>query len=389
MSSVTNAPSIPSSSNILNPGISSNLRNTFLTAAISIKSVCERPQTIIAIGGALCITGTVLLCVTTGVIAIVGGAVLGAGLGVGAVYLGGHVLHGLKRFCSGSKKSNDSAKLEKPSAPPEVLSSSSSNPPSSLLPSKVSPVSLILPSPQVSSHTVPLAPPETPSCSKDSFSCSTLFYDLSENNGIIIERTRKDFEFLMKEIHSIDKDGNLNYQKISMPKSTRDIYINHNTGVGFKVFVGESAGLMIDKFRYTDLRLNDIYYDDEFYEGRYKEQIDYQVINFYEDGVRKIFNSVTKFKIIPGFENLSEDELIPRTTIKMLKEMGYIPHDIKSTNYIKVKHNDTYDYIPIDAKYIGRLGSDTFRTRLVNDLREVDIIYKNRLNKVSFIDETK
>ncbi|EJL6278991.1 hypothetical protein NMR61_003626 [Vibrio cholerae] len=51
--------------------------------------------------------------------------------------------------------------------------------------------------------------------------------------------------------------------------------------------------------------------------------------------------------------------------------MGFMPFDIKPDNFVKVKNdNDQYEYVPIDAKLIGKINTGSFRTVRVLELRE-------------------
>ncbi|CAI2325578.1 hypothetical protein IFVP408_C2120307 [Vibrio parahaemolyticus] len=72
---------------------------------------------------------------------------------------------------------------------------------------------------------------------------------------------------------------------------------------------------------------------------------------------------VFRFELIPGTKVLSMVEKIPSSTLCMMEKFGYMPFDVKPDNFMKVLNaNNQYDYLPIDAKQIGKFGSNSMRT---------------------------
>ncbi len=56
----------------------------------------------------------------------------------------------------------------------------------------------------------------------------------------------------------------------------------------------------------------------------------------------------------------------------MMEKCGYMPFDVKPDNFVKVLNaNNQYDYLLIDAKQIGKLGSNSMRTQDVIELKRM------------------
>ncbi|CAH0539699.1 hypothetical protein [Vibrio marisflavi] len=131
----------------------------------------------------------------------------------------------------------------------------------------------------------------------------------------------------------------------------RTTYIDTDLGFGYKIakqkYLNKAA-----KMSNEDLRLNEIYNSDMFYNGRYKQRGQVQVVN--NIGSIETSEGITRFILFKNAEKLSEGEKIPMSAVTMLQNMGFNPIDLKPSNFVKVKFNGRYDYIPIDAKYIGR-----------------------------------
>ncbi|HGS4916852.1 TPA: hypothetical protein ACMDSN_001264 [Vibrio cholerae] len=150
----------------------------------------------------------------------------------------------------------------------------------------------------------------------------------------------------------------------------RVVYIDKETGFGIKVMKKESTW---GQFKDWDIRLNALYKDEMFYSGKYAEFGCYKTLTIIDDMVDNASRapiSVTYFRKIPNAEKLRRWDQVPLSTLLTLESMGYQPFDIKPDNFVKIINGDNYDYLPIDAKLIGKLRSNSVRSIRVRDLRE-------------------
>ncbi|EGQ8390344.1 TPA: hypothetical protein ACMDPN_001030 [Vibrio cholerae] len=148
----------------------------------------------------------------------------------------------------------------------------------------------------------------------------------------------------------------------------RIVYIDDDTGFGLKILKNDSSW---SKCFAADLRLNELYQDKRFYSGRYAAFSKYKIVHIEDDVFDGKFIKAIFFRKIPGCEPLSRWDQIPLSILLKLESMGFMPFDIKPDNFVKVKNdNDQYEYVPIDAKLIGKINTGSFRTIRVLELRE-------------------
>lgn len=155
-------------------------------------------------------------------------------------------------------------------------------------------------------------------------------------------------------------------------------YIERLTGIGYKI--KENKFLL-----QRDLRLNAIYSDDNFYNGRFKEHACFQFIEIEGDTPNNTIE-VMMYKPIPNAKPLSEGERVPHSTLENLAKLGYYIHNVRLQDFAKVfnPHTDRDDYIPVNAKFIGQKESDTVRSRNIRQAKVVDKdLYENPMN-ISF-----
>ncbi len=160
--------------------------------------------------------------------------------------------------------------------------------------------------------------------------------------------------------------------------SHRDVYINKETGIGYKIrknIQNTHAASLKDNelLNSDDLRLNAIYQNKNFYDGRYKEHANFQLVEILDDYTDRIIE-VLIFQKIPNAIPLAPNERIPYSAIHMLENIGYFPYDVAPSNFVKVFNSETnqYDYIPIDARLIGHKRSSSLRTKNIREYKEMN-----------------
>ncbi|EGR0597782.1 hypothetical protein O1C63_002165 [Vibrio cholerae] len=152
--------------------------------------------------------------------------------------------------------------------------------------------------------------------------------------------------------------------------TNRDVFIDVENGVGYKVFKSDSSWRFLDN---ADLRINDIYKNKGFYGGKYAKYANNSKVKMIDDrGVKPEVVDVFKFELIPNSERLFRSEKIPKSVLVMMEKCGYMPFDVKPDNFVKVlNEKGQYDYLPIDSKQIGKVGSNTIRTQEVIDFKKM------------------
>ncbi|EMN6297058.1 hypothetical protein WB514_004564 [Vibrio parahaemolyticus] len=152
--------------------------------------------------------------------------------------------------------------------------------------------------------------------------------------------------------------------------TNRDVYIDTENGVGYKIFKSDSTWSFLDN---ADLRVNDIYKNKDFYGGKYAKYANNSKVKMIDDrGVKLEIVDVFKFELIPNSERLFCTEKIPKSVLVMMEKCGYMPFDVKPDNFVKVLNEQgKYDYLPIDSKQIGKIGSSTIRTQEVIELKKM------------------
>ncbi|EGQ9306873.1 hypothetical protein F7U82_15400 [Vibrio parahaemolyticus] len=167
--------------------------------------------------------------------------------------------------------------------------------------------------------------------------------------------------------------------------TNRDVYIDYEKGVGYKIFKSDSSWSFLDN---ADFRVNDIYKHKDFYGGKYAKYGNNSKIKMIDDrGVKSVSTEVFKFELIPNSERLHRSEKIPKSVLVMMEKCGYMPFDVKPDNFVKVLNdNGKYDYLPIDSKQIGKVGSSTMRTK---DVIEFKKMYGAYYYGGRFVDERK
>ncbi|MCL1123826.1 hypothetical protein [Shewanella surugensis] len=164
--------------------------------------------------------------------------------------------------------------------------------------------------------------------------------------------------------------------------ANRDVYITPS-GDGVKVIKSAIAAEPLKQSK-TCLRLNEIYTSPHFYQGKYAHLARHAVERMI--GIEGKVITVSTFKTIPDAEQLKcvkenggiyryrDFEAIPESTLQELRNAGFNPWDVKPDNFVKIKNdNGGYDYVPIDAKYIGTVGlerSNSLRTKEVLQLQK-------------------
>lgn len=164
--------------------------------------------------------------------------------------------------------------------------------------------------------------------------------------------------------------------------ANRDVYIAPS-GEGLKIVKSQKSGDDITQSQ-TCLRLNEIYKSPHFYKGKYAHLATHKVERMI--GVDGQSVTVSTFKTIPNSEPLKcykekggiyRDqyfEAVPESALAMLRKAGFNPWDVKPDNFVKIKNaQGSYDYLPIDAKYIGTIGlnrSNSLRTKEVLQLQK-------------------
>ncbi|WP_299490881.1 hypothetical protein [uncultured Shewanella sp.] len=164
--------------------------------------------------------------------------------------------------------------------------------------------------------------------------------------------------------------------------ANRDVYITPD-GKGVKVSKSSSPKDALAQAK-TCLRLNEIYTSPHFYNGKYAHLATHKVERMIDIDQKPI--SVSTFNTIPNCEQLTchkekggiyrnhDFEAIPGSVLKMLRKAGFNPWDVKPDNFVKIKNSEGgYDYLPIDAKYIGTIGlerSNSLRTKEILQLQK-------------------
>ncbi|HFU0477466.1 TPA: hypothetical protein ACGTTK_004586, partial [Vibrio parahaemolyticus] len=152
--------------------------------------------------------------------------------------------------------------------------------------------------------------------------------------------------------------------------TNRDVFIDIENGVGYKVFKTNSSWRFLDN---ADLRVNDIYKNKGFYGGKYAKYANNSKIKMIDDrGVKPEVVDVFRFELIPNAKPLFRSERIPKSVLVMMEKCGYMPFDVKPDNFVKVLNDKgKYDYLPIDSKQIGKVGSGTVRTQEVIEFKKM------------------
>ncbi|ODY13092.1 hypothetical protein BBM16_16425 [Vibrio parahaemolyticus] len=165
--------------------------------------------------------------------------------------------------------------------------------------------------------------------------------------------------------------------------TNRDVFIDNDIGFGYKLFKLNSTWAHYPR---SDERLNDIYRNKYFYNGKYANYAQFGFVEMIDDRqANKPKILVGVFKTIVGSESLAPDEKIPLSVLLNLELLGYMPFDVKPENFVKVKNpTGSYDYLPIDAKQIGLFRSDSKRTFFVEKFRRNFGVYDYKKMFVDF-----
>lgn len=166
---------------------------------------------------------------------------------------------------------------------------------------------------------------------------------LSRKNVVHVIGLHREFIF--------DATNNLAY-KLIRPEMTSTHFLLNNLNIEF--------------------RLNAIYKSAKFYGGKYAKfgNIKSSILIDDRAGTEKRIKCLT-FNWSVDAIPLEKNETIPKSTIDMLEKLGYLPIDIKPGNFVKFKNNEeSFDYIPIDAKLIGLKKSNSTRSLFVKSCKE-------------------
>ena len=155
----------------------------------------------------------------------------------------------------------------------------------------------------------------------------------------------------------------------------REFIFDPNLCVGYKFTNRDlkSKHMLLNNIS-LELRLNDIYRSPRFYDGKYSDLSSIEIIDILDDrdNDSRLIKGL-KFKLPNNYVELDDDEIIPRSAINELENLGYFPIDIKPQNFIKFKNtNGGYDYIPIDAKLIGKQHSGSYRSNFVKTQKKMN-----------------
>ncbi|WP_299010838.1 hypothetical protein [uncultured Shewanella sp.] len=165
----------------------------------------------------------------------------------------------------------------------------------------------------------------------------------------------------------------------------RNIYILKTEKMGYKIYYNENAIRNMKKKNATlnlDLRLNDIYSSEQFYNGKYS----------YLNANESLFidgQFVSVFYLIENAIPLGIKDSIPLSTINMMIDAGFSAIDIKPVNFVKVPNEDGgYDFLPIDAKYIAntRCRSNSVRDQEARVMLDNEMLFDNKLLYEAMID---
>lgn len=151
--------------------------------------------------------------------------------------------------------------------------------------------------------------------------------------------------------------------------TNREVFIDKKTGRGYKIFKQDSTWGALTN---ADLRVNDVYCNHNFYDGKYAIFANNDLITMRDDrvcGSPRV--RVFTFQKIPGAKHLDNHEKIPYSVLVMMEQAGFRPFDVKPDNFMKVKNSHgRYDYLPIDAKQIGLTRSNSERSREVREFKQ-------------------
>lgn len=151
--------------------------------------------------------------------------------------------------------------------------------------------------------------------------------------------------------------------------TNREVFIDKKTGQGYKIFKQDSTWGALTN---ADLRVNDIYRNHNFYDGKYAIFANNDLITMRDDrvcGSPRV--RVFSFQKIPGAKHLDNHEKIPYSVLAMMEQAGFRPFDVKPDNFMKVKNpHGSYDYLPIDAKQIGLTRSNSERSKEVRQFKQ-------------------
>ncbi|WP_318452443.1 hypothetical protein [Photobacterium leiognathi] len=189
-------------------------------------------------------------------------------------------------------------------------------------------------------------------------------HNIDSLNITIISHTSS---FTIDDLHILEKKSGGN----------RNVYFDRELGRGYKIpkdidgkDPSKIRGVMLEFLRRDtekELRLNDIY--EVIYQGKYAYLATFSSVEV-DLGEGKVF-SAPSFPINRDALPIEKGEKISLSAIQELQKAGYNPTDIKLDNFVKVKNEEgSYDYLPIDAKLIGKDGSSSLRSRFVKRTQE-------------------
>ena len=152
----------------------------------------------------------------------------------------------------------------------------------------------------------------------------------------------------------------------------REFIFDATNNVAYKFIMPEmkSTHVLLNDLS-IELRLNEIYKNEKFYEGKYAKFGNIELITLIDDrmDIKNKIKCLT-FNWSADAIPLEKNETIPKSAIDILEELKYLPIDIKPANFVKFKNKDgSFDYIPIDAKLIGSKKSNSTRSIFVKSCK--------------------
>jgi hypothetical protein len=189
-----------------------------------------------------------------------------------------------------------------------------------------------------------------------------------------------------KKIEHITKSYDVEYQR----GANRAVFID-STGHGYKMPLDKHPMIAKGMAKFEQ-RLNQIYKSPDFYGGKYAHLATTKTTT-----IKTLVGTpikITSFDMIKGAEKLKYEinetggvaykdcEKVPESALEELRKAGFNPWDVKPDNFVKIKNDEGgYDYLPIDAKLIGRTKEGreaqtewrdrraSFRTRKIEGLQ--------------------
>lgn len=141
----------------------------------------------------------------------------------------------------------------------------------------------------------------------------------------------------------------------------RQVFLDHNNSVGYKFYL-PTQNISEESLKPEDeLRINDIYKNNNFYAGKYAEFGKVEMITIVDDIYSKNNTAykAIKFPLIKNTRQLLPNEKIPEDWLMKFDQLGFGSMDIKPQNFIYVTQpNGTLDLLPVDAKFIGLTPSN-------------------------------